>query len=293
MVNRIINGRAKFPFILNIELTDYCPLNCKQCYKNAKTTFIEWERLVQLINEAHAIGTRKILLSGGEPLTYPYLIDALSLIKEKGIYVCISTGGCGLDEYLANNLKNSGIDDIFISLNGSTREINMLSRDGYNKAVHAMELLASMHIAYRINWVARKDNLDDFEKLIDFCKLKKAVGIEVLSNKPNYKGYVDSPLDKKQLYQLAEICKANSDYVQYQTCFIQLDRLLRSTNSFFKGCLAGKASMAVFADGTFSICPHLYTGDTYQRIRDFWNDCKCDKQISCSGGEEFYAEVKV
>ncbi len=275
MINRIRNNRSLAPFILNIELTDYCPLHCKQCYKKLESTYLEWNRLVALINEARDIGVKKILLSGGEPLCYPFVFEAIQMIKQYGMYAFMSSSGSNMDAQTIQKLKESKIDIIYLSLNGSTKQINELSRDGYDTVMNAMSVFKTASISFRVNWVARADNLLDFPRLIELCKEKGAEGIDVLSNKPNVNGVMDSPLDRQQLHELYSMCQENDPYVQIQSCFYQLKELFPTyRKTFFEGCLAGKASMAVFADGTFSICPHIYGNKTWGSIMEFWESCK-------------------
>lgn len=274
MINRIKNNRTLAPIIMNIELTDYCPMKCKQCYKKQKYTNLDWLKFVELVNEAKEIGVKKILLSGGEPLCYPYLFEAISLIHEKHIFVCISSSGFGIDEIAVKKLKKSNIDIIYLSLNGSTKEINNLSRDGYDNILQAMINLQKAEVPFRINWVARSDNVDDFPNLIELCRRYGADGIDVLVNKPTINDTIESQVNNDQLYTLSEICKRESGYIGVQSCYTELaDMVSENKNSFFSGCLAGKASMAVFASGSFSICPHVYSSHIYANIMDFWNTC--------------------
>lgn len=130
----------KVPKIINIELTTVCPYNCCQCYKkNASYTdsIMDIQKLENILEEAYRIGTGKVLFSGGEPLTYPYLEQALLSAKRNKFTVYMSTGGFGIDSNIIKKLKMLELDILYVSLNGSTEEINRTSREGYDCALIA------------------------------------------------------------------------------------------------------------------------------------------------------------
>ena len=78
--------------LMHIQLTDRCPLSCKQCYcsqdKGLDLPFAVFEERVR---QAAETGVKAIALSGGEPLIYPELLKAIKTIKQQGMLVFIST----------------------------------------------------------------------------------------------------------------------------------------------------------------------------------------------------------
>lgn len=53
----------------------------------------------------------------------------------------------------------AGVGGIFVSLNGSTKKIDSKSRDGYELAIHALELLRDIAFdGVHINWVMHSNN---------------------------------------------------------------------------------------------------------------------------------------
>ena len=61
----------------------------------------------------------------------------------------------------------AGVGGIFVSLNGSTKKIGSKTRDGYELAIHALELLRDMAFdGVHINWVMHSNNADDFDYLV-------------------------------------------------------------------------------------------------------------------------------
>ncbi|MCR2049039.1 radical SAM protein [Acetatifactor muris] len=271
-------GCTSFPTVINIELTDRCPLTCPYCYKDLEMVHnIEFSVLVRILHEFAQNGGKYVLLSGGEPLLYPHLMETLTFCKNNGLRTAVSTSGYALDEYNLNNLFKSGLNSLFISLNSHIQEINSLSRDGYEFAINAMELCNKLHIKYRINTVVRHDSVKHLLGLVEFARKYGAIGIDLLSNKPNNEGIITSPLDNNDLRELIRIMNDNSDFLNYQTCFTQVKAYFnkisghKRLNLILKGCSAGRYSMAIFSDGLYAPCPHSREREEFDSIYSYWN----------------------
>ena len=278
---RLVEDHISFPLVINIELTDICPLNCLYCYKNLDMMKnIDFVLLNKNLEEYAQNGGRKVMLSGGEPLLYSHLIDTIKTCKKLGLITVISTSGYGLDSVKLKKLFSNGLDTLFISLNSNIKKINALSRDGYEHAVRAMELCKKLQFPYRLNTVVRHDNLSYLEELIKFAKAHGAAGMDLLSNKPNSNGDVSSSLTKDDIKELILILGKNEDYLRFQTCFIPLKTYFnkfsnnRNLNKILKGCTAGRYSMTIFSDGMYAPCPHSQEKESYNSIMTYWEKSK-------------------
>ena len=276
-MNRIVP-----PKIVNIELTTFCPLRCPQCYKllqNTRDVELEPETVKGYIDELKKIGTKKILLSGGEPLSYDGLVELIRFIREREMEVYLSTGGIGLNDDYADKLKESDITAVYVSLNGSTEQINSLSRDGYKAAVDAMNICERKNIPLRINWVARGDNCSDFGNIVALAEEKNIEQIDILMNKNASNNDICSAVSKDQLYELAGYIRDYNGKVNIgvESCYFELKNLIgiKQTSRLLKGCSAGKYSMTINAYGYVSPCTHadgLYFEKTaeYDSLKDYW-----------------------
>ena len=265
--------------IINIELTTRCSLRCPQCYKEIgleKNTDFTWEQLQSLLREASSLGVRKVLFSGGEPLLYPKIKTAIKLVKDLRMELYISTGGTknlGIYDVLKK------IDALYVSLNGSTKEINMKSRDGFELAFYTLRQAREKGVKTRINWVARNDNVYDFPKLYYLANQMGVEAIDILKNKPNVSGIIESKLNYEDIVFLATFIKdADNERVKIniESCFFELRNLcgIKVKNSILRGCSAGKYSMAVDANGKMLPCTHINGGEAIcikNSLIDFWN----------------------
>ena len=93
MGSRVITPALR---LLQVDLTDECPLFCAHCSNSsgpARTTHFPIKSVRKLLDEACKLGLEKIVFSGGEPLRYPHLEEALSASKASGIPTTIFTTG--------------------------------------------------------------------------------------------------------------------------------------------------------------------------------------------------------
>lgn len=115
----------KRPLQMNLELTGECPLHCPQCYVEADPSRrMPLETALHHIREAAACGVRDVNLSGGETLCYPGLEELIRACTSYGLVSAVALSGALADEAALRGLLDAGVSQIYISLNGSTREIN-------------------------------------------------------------------------------------------------------------------------------------------------------------------------
>lgn len=265
------------PGLIHFELTTRCPLRCPQCYNvTSQNKDFDFELLAAYLQEAARMKVLYIALSGGEPLAYPYLTQTVQLIRELGMSSTMATSGCGLNEKRLNELAKAGIGWIWISVNGSTEEIHNNSRDRYDDAVRALELLQKTDLLYGINWVARQDNADDFPNLVGLAQKYGVRAINILRLKPDSLKQVDSLLDGRDFTDLAAYLKSYRDplpEVFIETCYSVLRTFLYQDRyqGIQAGCTAGRQLMAVDVDGNFRPCRHLNYPAKWTSITEYWS----------------------
>ncbi len=269
------------PEIMNIELTTRCPLRCPQCYCELNQgQDIPKEIALKYLEQAAHLKIPFINLSGGETLVYPHLNKLLEYISEHGLNSAIAISGWGFDKTRLEELKKAGVDEIYVSLNGSTAEINALSRDGYEMAVNALHLLqADGQVDYYVNWVARNDNVQDFPCLVSLAQKYGAKGIVILASKPDASYVLQATLSKDNFLMLAHYLKNHNQKatpIQVEPCFSPLRAyinnyyLLNRNIGFNKGCGAGRNAMAVDVEGNLIPCRHLLYPENFASIEDYW-----------------------
>ena len=159
-----------------ITLTRNCNLRCSFCY--AKGTeykesdilnFEEYRKIVDFCCEAKV---KSIVFTGGEPLLYPRLIDAVRYIKEKdpAIMVAMATNGILLDDSsLCKRLVHSGMDYIDISMKGTDAEQwqRTTGAKGFARQFRAIHNLSLLPVECTCSMVITPENASTFCQAVE------------------------------------------------------------------------------------------------------------------------------
>jgi len=262
------------PKTIQMEITNCCPLKCKQCYKPpGGETYMDFDMVQKIMKDAYQCNVKYIMINGGEPLIYPHLIDFLKLAKRYKFEIACVTSGYSLTEEYLNTIIDTGCYfQLDISLNGSTKEIHELSRDGYDYAMNAISIMNECHRPYGFNWVSRTDNIRDFPRLVEFAREKNAIGITVITTKLDGYGRLQSKLLKEDYLFLSDyINNLEDDFVTVQHCFPYLNRLIKSFNKSRQNkCTSGWSSICIDVDGFYRPCVHLYNNEKRNSIHEYW-----------------------
>ena len=173
----------KFPYI-RLSISDVCNFKCGYClpdgYKIDKSdnrSFLNIEEIGRLAKALSELGVSKIRLTGGEPTVRKDFFEIIKIIKENsGIKkTVITTNGYRLDK-IANDIKNSGLDGINISidsLNAATFK-KITGHDRLGEILKGIKNLQKLNFKnIKINAVLLKgvnDTEKDFNNWSEFIK---------------------------------------------------------------------------------------------------------------------------
>ena len=173
----------KFPYI-RLSISDVCNFKCGYClpdgYKIDKSdnrTFINTEEIKRLARALSELGVSKIRLTGGEPTIRKDFFEIIKIIKENsGIKkTVITTNGYKLDK-IANDIKNSGLDGINISIDSLDPKTfkKITGHDRLEEILRGIKNLQKLNFKnIKINAVLLKginDSERDFDSWAQFIK---------------------------------------------------------------------------------------------------------------------------
>ena len=173
----------KFPYI-RLSISDVCNFKCGYClpdgYKIDKSdnrTFINTEEIKRLAKALSELGVSKIRLTGGEPTIRKDFFEIIKIIKENsGIKkTVITTNGYKLDK-IANDIKNSGLDGINISIDSLDPKTfkKITGHDRLEEILRGIKNLQKLNFKnIKINAVLLKginDSEQDFDSWAQFIK---------------------------------------------------------------------------------------------------------------------------
>jgi pyrroloquinoline quinone biosynthesis protein E len=173
------------PLALIAEITHRCPLHCVYCSNplqmiatKAELSTADWVRVFQ---EAQQQGIVHLHLTGGEPVARTDLKDLVEAAHAAGLYINLITSGIGLPEARLKALVDAGLDHIQLSFQDSRDEpANWIA--GTKAHAHKIvlsEIIRRFPIAFTVNLVVHRQNLDHLEEMIEFAEQLKPDRLEI------------------------------------------------------------------------------------------------------------------
>jgi radical SAM protein with 4Fe4S-binding SPASM domain len=143
--------------------------------------------LRELIEELAALGTKKIHISGGEPMLRPQVPDLVEQASALDIKVTMTTNGTLIDKVKAKRLVEGGLRGVNISIDSPVRKMHEKIRgvEGSFKATtKAVELFRRYKhkgkLTIRLNTVVSRTNYRTLESLPDLAYALGADGINLI-----------------------------------------------------------------------------------------------------------------
>ncbi|MHB1548938.1 MAG: radical SAM protein [Acidimicrobiales bacterium] len=166
------------PLVLAWEVTRACPLRCVHCRADARPRRDSRELSTlegfSLIDEAAAIGTRVMVLTGGDPLARPDIFDLLGRAHATGMHVGFSPSVTGRlrNKTLARAVE-AGADTIHLSLDGATAA----THDGFRgvaghhaRTLRAIADAASLDVRLQVATTVSRRNLGELPAIAELLE---------------------------------------------------------------------------------------------------------------------------
>jgi pyrroloquinoline quinone biosynthesis protein E len=167
------------------EITYRCPLHCVYCSNPLEMQSVENElstaQWIRIIKEAAELGCWHLHLTGGEPLSRKDTEQLISAGREAGLYVNLITSGLGLTRGRLQQLVDAGLDHIQLSFQDSEEaEANIFAGTrAHTYKLRVAEWIREHRLAFTVNLVVHRQNVDRLEHLITFAERLKADKLEI------------------------------------------------------------------------------------------------------------------
>ena len=145
------------------------------------------ERFKAVLAELGALGTRKIHISGGEPLLRPEIPALVAHATSLGMRVTMTTNGTLVDKALAKELVQAGLRGVNISIDSPNRKMHEKIRGvagAFKSTLRAVELFRRYKhkgkLTIRINTVVSRSNFASLAPLPDLAHALGADGINLI-----------------------------------------------------------------------------------------------------------------
>jgi radical SAM protein with 4Fe4S-binding SPASM domain len=175
---------------LTLEITKKCPMGCILCSSDGGEPLsneFKLSELKEIVIQAKSIGVSEISLSGGEPLTYPYILDICEYITSLGINASLYTSG----NIFGNNnsllpvsvnyflkLRDAGVKKVVFSIHGSNPQIHDKitgRRESFKNLIESIRNARKADLYIEAHFVPLREN---FRELPNIVSLLRKVGLK-------------------------------------------------------------------------------------------------------------------
>ncbi len=174
-------SRMALPLSGTFELTPMCNFDCKMCYvrkdrqqvlahNRPMLTLQQW---LDIAEEAKEHGLLYLLLTGGEPLSWPYFWELYEALCRMGILVSINTNGSLIDEEAIARFQKNPPRRINLTLYGAhdeTYEALCRRRYMFDQIAHTIDRLKEAELIVKLNCSLTPDNVKDLEEMITYAQ---------------------------------------------------------------------------------------------------------------------------
>jgi MoaA/NifB/PqqE/SkfB family radical SAM enzyme len=260
--NQLEEESLHVPPIMIFSITNRCNLLCKGCFNNAlrKPTAEELpeKQLRQIIKEADELGVSFMVISGGEPLVRP---EILNIVEEnQHIMFIMFTNGTLLNETLLKRIKKTKNLVPLVSLEGHRAETDERRGAGvYERLGGTFRAMKENHLFWGTsitvtcnNFTVVTDSSFVGELYRQGCRL--FIFDEYTPVMEGTESWVVTPQQRKEMRRIRENLRA-----EYKAVFLNLP----GDEEDVGGCLAaGRGFIHINAVGNVEPCPFIPYSDT-------------------------------
>lgn len=281
------------------ELTLRCDHACTHCGSRAATARegeLTTTEALGVVDQLAQLGTREVVLIGGEAYLHPGFLDIVRALAGAGIVPIMTTGGKGITPALARAMADAGLARASVSIDGlrDTHDRMRASRGSFDQATAALHYLRQAGIRISSNINLNRLNQGELEALYEHLRAQGITGWQVQLTAPLGRA-ADRPDMILQPWDLLELVPRIA--ALKQRAFADGIRLMPGNNlgyygpqestlrsprpdgdDRFTGCPAGRFVMGIESDGAIKGCPSLqtrhYAGASVKEapLAEIWRD---------------------
>jgi len=189
MRKAVLKARPFKPLYVKMKVFYGCNLKCEMCnhWRDTREPPVSAERFKEVIYELGEMGTKKIHISGGEPMLCLQISDFVELASSLGIKVTMTTNGTLVDKVKAKRLVEGGLRGVNISIDSPIRKMHEKIRGvegSFKMTAKAVGLFQRYKykgkLTIRINTVVSRTNYQTLATLPDLAHELGADGINLI-----------------------------------------------------------------------------------------------------------------
>ena len=269
------------PYLIALNLTKRCNLKCDHCYLDATTkaaggddelTTDECFRLIDQIAEVNK--GCLLVITGGEPLVRPDILDIARYAVKLGFMVVFGTNGMLIDDRMAQALVEIGVMGVGISIDSLDPQKHNAFRGvpgAWEAAVAGIEASKRNGLQFQVHFSAQPMNYQELPAVIEWSHGLGARVLNVFFMVCTGRGEELTDITPAQYEEvLGYLVKCQDDYqgmLIRARCAPHFKRLAyekdpnspitKATGYMGGGCLAGTNYARVTPNGELTPCPYM------------------------------------
>ena len=166
------------PFLVFWEVTRACALACKHCRAVAQPRphpdELTHEEALRLIDQLAELRPPMLVLTGGDPVMRPDILELIRAAAGKGLHVALSPAATArLLHADFHALKEAGVQSMSLSLDGAHEATHDAFRGvphTYERTLRAAEMAKEAGMHLQINTTITKSTLGEFDDFVELMK---------------------------------------------------------------------------------------------------------------------------
>jgi radical SAM protein with 4Fe4S-binding SPASM domain len=281
--DKMKNTRKVFSF--DLEITARCNNDCSHCYiclpagdVAARAQELTPAEIGRIADEAVALGTVWVLITGGEPLLREDFAEIYLLLKRKGLLVSVFTNATMVRQEHVDLFKKYPPRDIEVSVYGATKETyeKVTRRPGsFDAFQRGLGLLAGSGVRVRLKAMALRSNHHELAAISVFCRAhtkdyyrfdpllhlrfdgNASRNAEIIAERLTPEEIV--AIERADSERFGALEKNCGNLINEEFCHTGCNHLFH--------CGAGNGSFSVSYDGKFRLCSSLWAPETMYDLR--------------------------
>jgi radical SAM protein with 4Fe4S-binding SPASM domain len=262
------------------EFTLQCNLDCVLCGSravSARSSELTTAEALDLVRQLRDVGIREVTLIGGEAYLRLDWLTVVEAIRQAGMACTLTTGGYGISAALARRMRQAGLQQVSVSIDGCQATHDALRGTGSWSAVfRSLQRLREAGIPIACNTQINRLSAPElpliYADIVEAgCRAwqfhltvpmgRAAERPEILLQPPELLDLFPL-LDELVVWARRDgLLPFAGDNIGYYGPYERRLRNASGGNALWDGCQAGINTLGIEADGTIKACPSLPTAE--------------------------------
>jgi len=292
------------------ETTVGCNLRCAHCRASAEPgrspEEMDTKQALHFVDQIAEFSKPILVLSGGEPLYRPDILDIAAHAKGKGLNVALATNGTLVDRHMAKAIREAGISRVSISIDGVSGAMHDSFRGvpgAYEAALDGAGHLRREGVGVQFNTTVTQHNINALPQIVSLAEREKAVALHLFLLVPVGCGLEVAETDQITPDEYENVLNwfyeksRETDMEMRATCAPHYYRIIRQRAreegrkvtpqtdgmaAMTKGCLAGTGVCFVSYKGDVYPCGYfpVSAGNVLETpISEIWNSSELFEEL--------------